>query len=341
MSPDGGKVFTTVDYHTAGEPFRIVTGGIAELSAPTVAARREIAIADAEIQETRRLLCHEPRGHADMYGGFLVEPDDEAADLGVLFWHKDGFSTACGHGTIALGVWAVEQGIVEPGDDGIAEVTIDVPSGRVVARVDCVDGVPRAVTFRNVPAYVLARGVEVEVAGKPVQVDLAFGGAVYANLRASDIGLSVKPGDVDALISAGRDVKRSLLGAEVTRHLEDDRLSGVYGVMIYDELPDLDSGVQQRNVVIFADGQVDRSPCGSGTSARLALLAEEGRLDDGQTLHHLSIVDGEFLGRVVETTTAYGRSAFVTDVEGMAYRTGRSEFEIDPRDPIGPGFVLR
>ncbi len=198
MSPDG-QTFSTVDYHTAGEPFRIVTDGVAEIPAPTVAARREFAIADPEIQETRRLLCHEPRGHADMYGGFLVEPDDEDADLGVLFWHKDGFSTACGHGTIALGAWAVENGLVEPGDDDIAEVTIDVPSGRVVARVACVDGVPGSVTFRNVPAYILARSVEVEVAGKPVQVDLAFGGAVYANLRASEIGLSVEPGDVDAL----------------------------------------------------------------------------------------------------------------------------------------------
>ena len=340
MTPNG-KLFTTVDYHTAGEPFRIVTGGMTEISASTVAGRREVALADEDIQATRRLLCHEPRGHADMYGGFLVKPDDQAADLGVLFWHKDGFSTACGHGTIALGVWAVEHGLVEPGVDGIAEVTIDVPSGRVVARVDCVNGTPRAVTFRNVPAYVLARNVEVEVAGKSAQVDLAFGGAVYAHLRASDVGLSVEPGNVEALISAGRDVKRSLLGAKVTEHPEDDRLSGVYGVMIYDELSESESEVKQRNVVIFADGQVDRSPCGSGTSARLALLADEGRLNSEQTLHHISIVDGEFLGRIIDKTTAYGHPAFITDVEGMAYRTGRSEFELSPDDPIGTGFVLR
>jgi proline racemase len=172
-------------------------------------------------------------------------------------------------------------------------------------------------------------------------VDLAFGGAIYATIAASDLGLSVEPENVDALIAAGREIKRALHGAEIARHPSDDRLSGVYGVMFYDDLGDLDDGPQQRNVTIFADGQVDRSPCGSGTSARLALLADEGRLAEQATLHHLSIVGGEFRGRVVDQTETDGHSAVVTDVEGMAYRTGRHEFVLDPRDPIGSGFLLR
>ena len=150
------------DYHTAGEPFRIVVAGAPSIPGGSVRERRERAAASEEVERVRRLLCHEPRGHADMYGCFLVPPDDDGADLGVLFWHKDGYSTACGHGTIALGAWAVESGLVAAPADGAVDVTIDVPSGRVVARVDCRGGEVSRVAFRNVPAFVIARGVRVE-----------------------------------------------------------------------------------------------------------------------------------------------------------------------------------
>ncbi len=330
-----------VDLHTAGEPFRIVIDGAPETEGDTVASRRAFALESDEVQEFRRSICHEPRGHADMYGGILVEPDDDDAHLGVLFWHKDGFSTACGHGTIALGVWAVEEGIVPPGEDGVAVVTIDVPSGRVDARVACTDGVPQSVTFRNVPAYVMSRGVELDLSSGKVPVDISFGGAVYVSVKASDLGLAVEPDRVDGLIAAGREVKAALRGSALTDHPSDDRLSGVYGVMIYDELGDDELGPRQRNVTIFADGQVDRSPCGSGTSARIALLADDGRMADESVFRNLSIIDGEFHGRIVEATEADGHAALVTDVEGMAYRTGTSEFVFDARDSIGRGFVLR
>ena len=153
----------TTDYHTAGEPFRIVAEGGVQVPGATVAERRVRAAATEDVDRVRRLLCHEPRGHADMYGGFLVPPDDDGADLGVLFWHKDGYSTACGHGTIALGAWAVESGRVAapPGGEGDVDVTIDVPSGRVVARVRCRAGAVESVAFRNVPSFVVARGVRV------------------------------------------------------------------------------------------------------------------------------------------------------------------------------------
>lgn len=330
-----------VDLHTAGEPFRIITSGAPEIPGGTVAERRARALESDALQELRRFVCHEPRGHADMYGGFIVPPDDDGAHLGVLFFHKDGFSTACGHGTIALGVWAVEEGLVAPGPDGLAVVTIDVPSGRVDARVRCAGGVPSSVIFRNVPAYVMARNVGLTIAGRTVAVDISFGGAVYVSVPAGAVGLAVEPDHVDALIAVGREVKAALRDSPITRHPSDDRLSGVYGVMIYDELGDGPDGPRQRNVTIFADGQVDRSPCGSGTSARIALLADDGRMDADATFTNLSIIDGEFHGRIVETTHADGRPALVTDVEGMAYRTGHSEFVLDPRDPFGAGFVLR
>jgi proline racemase len=323
----------TTDYHTAGEPFRIVTAGAPELPGRTVAERRERARSSAEVEAVRRLLCHEPRGHADMYGCFLVPPDDDGADLGVLFWHKDGFSTACGHGTIALGAWAVESGRLPAAPDGETDVTIDVPSGRVGARVRCAGGAVRAVTFRNVPAYVLARGVPVSTSRGPVEVDVAYGGAIYASVPAARFGLRVVPEHLPRLIEAGRRVKRALEGSSVARHPQDERLSGIYGTILHEEVSDL----HQRNVTIFADGEVDRSPCGSGTSARCALLAADGQLREGQVLRHDSIVATTFHARVVGTAP----EGVLTEVEGMAYRTGEHRFFLDPRDPLGTGFVLR
>jgi proline racemase len=302
----------TTDYHTAGEPFRIVVEGTPSLPGATVAERRLAAFESEEAETVRRLLCHEPRGHADMYGCFLVPPDDEGADLGVLFWHKDGYSTACGHGTIALGAWAVESGRV-----GGPEVTIDVPSGRVVAVV----GADGSVTFRNVPSYVVAR--DVPAAG--VRVDVSYGGAIYASVPASDLGLSVRAELVNDLIAAGRAVKAALPDIDI------------YGTIIYEDLGESDAGPRQRNVTIFADGEVDRSPCGSGTSARMALLAADGRLEGGRVLTHESIVGTSFRARV----TGRDGDAVMTEVEGAAYRTGEHRFVLDPRDPVGTGFVLR
>jgi proline racemase len=315
----------TTDWHTAGEPFRIVTAGAPEIPGATVLERRDAAAASDEIDAIRRLLCHEPRGHADMYGCFPVPPDDDGAHLGVLFWHKDGYSTACGHGTIALGAWAVESGLVEAPADGETEVVIDVPSGRVGARVRTNGGRVETVVFRNVPAFVLARGV----AAAGASVDVAYGGAMYASVPASAFGLRVEPPDLPSLIDAGRAVKSALSTHDAAQHPTDERLSGIYGTILWEELGPL----HQRNVTVFADGEVDRSPCGSGTSARLALLG----LGEGDTLRHDSIVGTTFLGRVVGDT----EQGVVTDVEGTAFRTGEHLFTLDPRDPLGTGFVLR
>jgi proline racemase len=320
---------SATDYHTAGEPFRIVTAGAPEIRGSTVRDRREHAAATEAVDVVRRLLCHEPRGHSDMYGCFLVPPDDGGADLGVLFWHKDGYSTACGHGTIALAVWAFESGLVAAPHEGEVDVTIDVPSGRVVARVRLKAGRIESVAFRNVPSFVVAR--DVEAAG--VRVDVAYGGAIYASAPAERFGLSVVPEDLPRLIAAGREVKQDLEGSEVARHPSDERLSGIYGTILYEELGPL----HQRNVAIFADGEVDRSPCGSGTSARCALLAADGKLAEGQELRHDSIVDTTFLARVVGETP----DGVLTEVEGTAFRTGEHRFVLDPRDPLGTGFSLR
>jgi proline racemase len=308
----------TIDYHTAGEPFRIVLEGAPPLPGATVAERRLAALADPEVQRVRRLLCHEPRGHADMYGCFLVPPDDPGAHLGVLFWHKDGFSTACGHGTIALGAWAVQTGRVAAAPDGDTDLVVDVPSGRVTAVVTCRGGVVERVTFRNVPSVVVAR--DVPAAG--VRVDVADGGALYASVPASAFGLAVSPGDLPELIAAGRAVKAALAG-------EHD----LYGTILWEPL----GPHHHRNVTVFADGEVDRSPCGSGTCARVALLADEGALADGEVLRHESIIGTRFDARVAGRTGG----GVVVEVTGTAHQTGEHRFLLDPRDALGEGFVLR
>ncbi|MBV9809374.1 MAG: proline racemase family protein [Solirubrobacterales bacterium] len=319
----------TVDYHTAGEPFRIVVSDVGEIAGASVRERRETAAATERIDRVRRLLCHEPRGHADMYGCFVVPPDDEGGNFGALFWHKDGYSTACGHGTIALGAWAVESRRVAAPCDGQVDVVIDVPSGRVIARVRCASGAVEEVAFVNVPAWVIARGVD---AGE-VRADVAWGGAFYAFVPAAAFGLHVTPQDLPALIVAGRAVKAALDGTPVSRHPHDERLSGIYGTVLTERI----GPRHHRNVAIFADGEVDRSPTGSATSARTALLLTDGEIGVGDAWRNDSIAGTSFTARAIGDTA----EGVLTEVSGTAFRTGEHRFVLDPRDPLGTGFVLR
>jgi proline racemase len=317
----------TVDYHTAGEPFRIVTGGGPPLAGDTVLDRRRDALEHHD--GVRRLLVNEPRGHADMYGCHVVPPNDHGADLGVVFFHNAGYSTACGHGTIALVTWALDTGLVTR-REGETRVVVDVPSGRLETWADVRDGRVRSVRFRNVPAFVWGR--RLRAAG--LEVDVSYGGAFYASVPER-----VERSELPRLIELGRAIKRDLEAEHEIAHPTEPELRGLYGVVFWqDEGRD---PFTQRNVTVFADGEVDRSPCGSGTSARLALLDADGELHRGTELRHLSIVGTCFTARVVGETDVAGRRAVVTEVEGSAYRTGSAEFTLDPDDPLGDGFLLR
>jgi proline racemase len=316
-----------VDYHTGGEPFRIVTGGTAPLEGTTILERRRFALERSD--DVRRLLVFEPRGHADMYGCHVVPPNDDGADLGVVFFHNEGYSTACGHGTIALVTWALDDGVL-PRRDGVNRVVVDVPSGRLETWATVEDGRVRSVRFRNVPSFVWGR--DVDAAGH--LVDVAFGGAFYASLRER-----VEPAELPRLIALGREIKAALEAGHEIVHPHEPELRDVYGVIFWQD--EGEEPLTQRNVTVFADGEVDRSPCGSGTSARLALLEDGGRLPRGAELRHRSIVGSEFTGRVVADADVGGRPGVVTEVEGTAYRTGRAEFVLDPDDPLGVGFLLR
>ena len=308
--PNGGarinvaRVIRVVDYHTAGEPFRIVVGGVEPLRGATILDKRRDAL--ERLDRVRQLLVYEPRGHADMYGCHVVEPDDEGADLGVVFFHNAGYSTACGHGTIALVTWALDEGVVEKREPE-TRVVVDVPSGRLETWARVQEGRVRSVRFRNVPAFVWGRG-----------------------LRAAGHE-RVEPRELPRLIELGRAIKRDLEAAHEIVHPDEPELRDVYGVIFWQ--PEDGEVLTQRNVTVFADGEVDRSPCGSGTSARLALLD----LPVGQELRHRSIVGTEFRGRVVDRVDG----AVITEVEGSSFRTGTAEFELDPDDPLGTGFLLR
>ncbi|GAB2742093.1 proline racemase family protein [Kitasatospora kifunensis] len=359
-----GLEIRTVDYHTAGEPFRIVTAGLPPIPGESVAERRAIALrpvaggagvgaclgADrgvlrggvasvgriprpGPLETVRRLLTREPRGHAGMYGGFLVPPDDDEAQLGVLFFHQDGYSTACGHGTMALGAWAVDSGLVAAPDDGTARVWLDVPSGRVAALVHRSAGRTTAVTFRNVPTRVLARKLPVATSLGTLEVDVADSGACYASLAVPAVPavaaggpfVGVRPAALPALVALAGEIRGALLA-------EYD----LYGVIFHQELPDTEAGPNQRSVTVFADGQIDRSPCGSGTSARLALLAADGLLGPGQELRHESVIGTVFTGRVLGEHP----DGVLTEVTGQAHRTGEHCFVLDPTDALGTGFLL-
>jgi len=312
---------TTVDYHAGGEPFRIVTGGAPALKGKTVLERRRWALENCD--EVRKLLVNEPRGHADMYGGFVTPPDDKGADLGVVFFHNAGYSTACGHGTIALVTWAVETGKVKETDPQ-TRVTIDVPSGRLTAVAKVFGGDVKSVRFRNVPSYVYKRNLKI---GR-FTVDVAYGGAFYAILPASQAGLKVEARQLPQLIELGRGIKHHIEAELEIRNPDRPEIGGIYGVIFTDG---------DRNVTVFADGEVDRSPCGSGTSARLALMYATGELKKGETLHHRSIVDTVFKGRVV----AEEDWGVITEIEGSAHRTGKHQFLLEDDDELGTGFLLR
>jgi proline racemase len=325
---DAGRVeLRAVDYHTAGEPFRIVTGGVEPLEGATILDKRRDAL--ERLDHVRRLLVHEPRGHADMYGCHVVPPNDDGAQLGVVFFHNAGYSTACGHGTIALVTWALDEGVVER-TEGENHVVVDVPSGRLETWAQVKSGRVTSVRFRNVPAYVHATGLEIG----SHEVEIAFGGAFYASVQER-----IAPAELPRLIELGRELKRSIEEWQEVVHPVEPELRDVYGVIFWQE--EGEDPLTQRNVTVFADGEVDRSPCGSGTSARLAHLDRAGRLARGDELRHLSIVGTEFRGRVVGDAEVAGIPAVITEVEGSAHRTGEHVFTLDPSDPLADGFLLR
>lgn len=328
----------TIDLHTGGEPLRVVLDGFPEPQGQTVLERRR-HVRD-HYDHLRRALMHEPRGHADMYGCLLVPPNDEGADFGVIFMHNEGYSTMCGHATIALGRLAVEMGWVPPCGP-VTELTIDAPCGRLHVFVEMTDDQVHSVAFHGVPSFVVALDQTVSVPGfGEVPYDLAYGGAFYAYVPAEAVGLELVPENCRALIEAGMAIKRAVQRTDDRiRHPFEEDLSFLYGTIFIGE--PMGAGADSRNVCIFAEGEVDRSPTGSGVSGRMAIHHARGEIGPGQTMRIESIVGSVFEGSVVEVVRYGPYEAVIPRVAGMAWVTGTHDFLIDPDDPFREGFFLR
>jgi trans-L-3-hydroxyproline dehydratase len=337
VPPDHWLRVTTIDAHTAGEPFRVITGGYPDVPGDSMLARRRFA--QEHHDRLRTALMWEPRGHADMYGCIVTPPVSAGADIGVLFMHNQGYSTMCGHGIIGIATVALETGLL-PVIAPETVVKIDTPAGLVTAHARIEAGRVRSIRFHNVPSFVLALDEVVEVPGLGrVRYDLAFGGAFYAYVQAGDLGLSCRPEDFRPLIEKGSAIKRAVMASRRIPHPYEEDLSFLYGTIFIG--PPEDGGSHSRNVCIFADGEVDRCPTGTGVSGRLAIHYARGELGLHQPIVVESIIGSRFTGRIVETTTYGSHSAIIPEVEGTAHITGQHQFLIDPADPLREGFILR
>jgi trans-L-3-hydroxyproline dehydratase len=339
--PPGWTRITTLDVHTAGEPLRIITGGFPDLPGSTILEKRRYA--RENLDHVRTTLMWEPRGHADMYGALLTEPEGEDGDLGVLFLHNEGFSTMCGHGVIGIAMAGVNGGAVVAGredEEGTLTLQMDTPAGRVTAFGHRSGGRVQEASFLNVPSFVYAldRSVEVRELGT-VRYDVAFGGAFYAFCRAEELGVALDPSAFRTLMELGTRIKEAVLADLPIRHPFEEELGFLYGTIIVGEAHD--SRNHSRNVCVFADGEVDRSPTGTGVSARAALHFARGELEVGEPFTVESILGTTFTGRVEETTTFGEHDAVIPRVRGASYIVGRNEILIDPTDPLGKGFLLR
>lgn len=329
--------YTTVDTHAGGEPLRIVTGGVPRLPGATILAKRRWA--RENLDHVRRALLHEPRGHGDMYGAYVTEPVSAEADLGVVFMHNEGYSDMCGHGIVALATLAVAQGLVTRTVPE-TRVGIDSPAGFIEAFAAWDGRRVGEVRFRSVPAFLHTRDLTVRTPSfGSVMVDVAFGGAFYAYLDAEQVGLEVIPEHLRDLVRAGDEIKHAVMATVDVVHPLESELRGIYGTILAG--PPRTAAGTQRNVCVFADRQVDRSPTGTGTAGRVAQLVARGQLTMGEMIANESIVGSVFTGRALEPALVGAYDGIVPEVGGYASIVGFNTWVVDADDGLGSGFFLR
>ncbi len=335
--PESYQKIVCIDAHTGGEPLRVVVQGYPPLPGKAILEKRRYA--REHYDHLRTALMWEPRGHADMYGCILTEPVTPDGQFGVLFLHNEGYSTMCGHGIIAVTKVVLETGML-PLQEPETEVRIDTPAGRVTAFARVQDGSVQSVYFRNVPSFVVALGETVLVPGLgSIRYDLAFGGAFYAYVRAEQVGLDLTPENFRSLIETGMAIKRAVMDSRSIQHPFEAELNFLYGTIFIGPPQQKDS--HSRNVCIFAEGEVDRSPTGTGVSGRLAIHFARGEIGLNEPIVIESLIGSRFTGRAVETVQFGPYPAIIPEVAGTAFITGKSEFLIDPADPLKKGFILR
>jgi trans-L-3-hydroxyproline dehydratase len=349
----------TIDAHAAGEPLRLIVDGFPSPKGATMLEKREWVKKRAD--HLRRALMLEPRGHADMYGAILTEPVAPGSHAGVLFMHNEGYSTMCGHGVIAVTTIALERGLIAPGGDGCS-INYDSPAGTIRARAtiraggaggaggageehEGVSGACRVerVAFQNVPSFVLHGGLDVDLGARRVRADVAFGGAFYAIVDSESAGLPIDAAHLPELRRVGMQIKHAIEARYAIAHPLEPGLKGIYGT-IFTGPPSPGGGgrapADLRNVTIFAGAEVDRSPCGTGTAAVMAVVDAMGLLADAQPFVHESLIGTRFNGRVTGRTAVGDYTAIVPEIDGSAWITGEHTFLIDESDPLKEGFRI-
>ena len=337
----------TIDAHAAGEPLRLIVDGFPSPRGTTMLAKRDWVRTHAD--HLRRALMLEPRGHADMYGAILTEPVMPGSHAGVLFMHNEGYSTMCGHGVVAVTTMALERGLLMPGGDGTT-IVYDSPAGTIRARARMasrgsggpggsgVAGRVESVAFVNVPSFVLHGGLSVKLASRQIRADVAFGGAFYAIVDSEAVGLPIDVAHLPELRRVGMEIKHAIEAAQTIVHPLDPGLTGIYGTIFTG--PPSDESADLRNVTIFADAEVDRSPCGTGTAAVMAVIDAMGLLGSDKPFVHESLIGTRFSGRLASRTEVGTYQAIVPEIEGSAWITGEHTFLVDDTDPLKEGFRI-
>ncbi len=335
-SPEGHTI-QCIDAHTEGEPLRIILSGFPQPSGRSILAKRKHL--EKTHDSLRTALMWEPRGHTDMYGCLITDPVSQEADFGVLFMHNDGYSTMCGHGIIAVTKVVIETGAF-PKSVPETCVIIDTPAGLTTAWAKIKNGHVESVRFINVPSYVhaLHQYVEVPDLGR-IPYDLAFGGAYYAYVQARDVGLEATPAHYAELVRIGMIIKESIMNHTSIVHPYEPDLGFIYGVIFIDSAHS--PHAHSRHVCVFADGEVDRSPTGTGVSGRLALLVEKKEIKIGESIQIESIIGSSFIGRAMQETDYGPHKAMIPEIQGRAFITGQHIFCLDAQDPLKYGFRLQ
>lgn len=331
------KSLHAIDSHTMGEPNRTIVGGLPPIPGKTMVEKK--AYLEKNLDYIRTAIMHEPRGHNDMFGSIITTPTVPEADLGIIFMDGGGYLNMCGHGTIGAATIAVETGMVEV-TEPITEIVLEAPAGLVKAKVKVEDGKAKEVSIINVPSFLYKKDVQVELpdVGK-VTFDISFGGSFFAIVKDSELKVSIEPANTNIIIERAMKL-RDIINKEIKiEHPIKKHIKTVDLIEIYGEPKSEDADYQ--NVVVFGSGQADRSPCGTGTSAKIATLYARGELGINEPFIYESIIGTKFKGRVLEETKVGEFDAIIPEITGSAYITGFNKLVIDDEDPVKYGFLLR
>ncbi|MCC5909143.1 MAG: proline racemase [Clostridiaceae bacterium] len=330
------KGIHTIDSHTMGEPTRIIVGGVPKIPGETMADKK--AYLENNLDYVRTALMHEPRGHNDMFGSIITDTTVKDADFGIIFMDGGGYLNMCGHGSIGAATVAVESGMVVV-EEPYTNITMESPAGLIKAKVKVEDGKAKEVSITNVPSFLYKKDVEIDVPGiGKVNLDISFGGSFFAIIDAKQLGIKVDISEADTLLKLGLKIRDIINDTVKVEHPEKSHINSVDLVEIYDEAshPEAD----YKNVVVFGQGQLDRSPCGTGTSAKLATLYAKGQLKLDEDFVYESITGTLFKGRILEEVKVNEIDAVIPEITGSAFITGFNHFVIDPEDPLKYGFSL-